>query len=57
MNEKVIYSKRLAFELRERGFKLLRTGINKNFPQYDTYIFQNSIELNKTIELLTNKNK
>ena len=57
MSEKIIYSKWLAFELRERGFQLLRTGVNKNFPQYNTYIFQDSIELNKAIEHLTNKNK
>lgn len=39
MREKIIYSKWLAYELRARGFELLRMGINKNFPQYNTYIF------------------
>lgn len=57
MKEKIIYSKWLAYELRARGFELLRVGINKNFPQYNTYIFQNSIELKEAIEALTNKNK
>lgn len=57
MTEKIIYSKWLAYELRGRGFELLRTGINKNFPQYNTYIFQDSIELKEAIEDLTNKNK
>jgi hypothetical protein len=37
--ERIIYSKKLALELRKQGFILLRTGINENFPQYDTYIF------------------
>jgi hypothetical protein len=39
MNEKIIYSKWLAYELRKRGFDIVRVGINKNFPQYNTYIF------------------
>jgi hypothetical protein len=38
-NERVIYSKRLALELRKQGFVLLRTDINNHFPQYDVYIF------------------
>lgn len=55
MGEKIIYSKWLAYELRVRGFKLLRTGINPNFPELKTYIFQDSplfqqafIELSKS---------
>ena len=47
--EKIIYSKRLALELRKRGFQLLRTGINENFPQYNTYIFENTKELSQAI--------
>lgn len=43
--EYTIYSKKMALNLRKRGFKLLRTGINENFPQYNTYIFENSAEL------------
>ena len=57
MKEKIIYSKWLAYELRERGFGIVRVGVNKNFPQYNTYIFQDSIELKEAIEALTNKNK
>lgn len=55
MNEYTIYSKWLALELRRRGFKLLRTGINNNFPQYNTYIFEDSEQLQKTITALTRK--
>lgn len=47
--EYVVYTKKLAFELRKQGFKLLRTGINENFPQFDTYIFENSEALQKAI--------
>ena len=57
MKEMIIYSKWLAYELRKRGFDIVRVGVNKNFPQYNTYIFQDSIELKKAIEYLTNKNK
>ena len=32
MEEKVIYAKWLALELRKQGFKLIRTDINENFP-------------------------
>lgn len=47
--EKIIYTKKLAYELRKQGFKLLRTGINENFPQYDTYIFEDTEELHKAV--------
>lgn len=47
--EKIIYSKRLALELRKRGFQLLRTGVNENYPQYNTYIFKHSAELSQAI--------
>ena len=53
MMEYTIYSKKMAFKLRELGFKLLRTGINKNFPQYNTYIFENSEELQKALTKLS----
>lgn len=48
--EFTIYSKRLAYELRLQGFKIIRTGINSNFPQYDTYIFEDSHELQMAIK-------
>lgn len=43
--EIVIYTRKLAYELRKKGFKLLRTDVNKNFPQYNTYIFEDTPEL------------
>lgn len=43
--EIVIYTRKLAYELRKKGFKILRTDINKNFPQYNTYIFEDTPEL------------
>lgn len=53
-----IYTKKLAYELRERGFKIERTGINRNHPQFDTYIFRNSEKLQDAIhDIVANKNK
>ena len=42
--EYIVYTKWLALALRKQGFKLLGTGINERFPQYDTYIFEESEE-------------
>lgn len=49
-NEFIVYSKRLALELRLKGFKILRTGVNPNHPQFDTYIFEDSHELQMAIK-------
>lgn len=57
MSEYTIYSKWLALELRKQHHKLLRTGVNENFPQYNTYIFANSEELQEAISKLTKKHK
>ena len=53
--EYIIYTRRLAAELREQGFKFLRLGVNKNFPQFNTYIFENSKELQLAIKAASNK--
>lgn len=45
MNEKVIYSKRVAYELRKRGFHILRTEVNLYKPQFDIWIFEETPEL------------
>ena len=37
------------------GFKIIDVGINEKYPQFDTYIFENTEELNKTIYELTKK--
>ena len=48
-NERIIYSKKLALVLRQQGFKLLRTGINENHPQFITYIFKDDEKLQAAI--------
>lgn len=54
-NEKIIYTRKLALFLRQEGFKLLRTGINENYPQYDTYIFEDDEKLQDAIYRYSNK--
>lgn len=53
MEEKVIYMPWIATKLRERGFKILRTGVNPHKPQFDTYIFENTPELLQALTELT----
>lgn len=42
---KKIYSKKVALELRKRGFKIVGTEPNSNFPQFDVYLFESTPEL------------
>lgn len=53
--EKIIYSKRLALELRKRGFEIVRTGVNENFPQFNTYIFKFTPELDEAINQINSQ--
>ncbi len=55
MDTYIIYSKRVALELRKLGFRLLGTGINENFPQFNTYIFENSSELQRALAQFTKR--
>ena len=50
-----IYSRRIALELRRKGFKISGTDVNENFPQFDTYIFEDSEELRNAIFEINNK--
>lgn len=56
-NEFTVYTKWLALALREQGFRLIRTGINQNFPQYITYIFEDNADLQIAIRQLTANKK
>lgn len=55
MKEKVIYSKWLAYELRKRGFPIVRTDINPNFPQFYCWVFEDSGEFNRAFVDLVSK--
>lgn len=52
-----IYTKEIAYKLREAGYKIVKTGINKNHPQYDTYIFENSPAFRSELQRITAKLK
>lgn len=51
-----IYSRRIALELRKKGFKILKTDINENFPQYDVYLFEDTNQLREELTKLSIKN-
>lgn len=55
--EYTIYSKWLAYELRKQGFRLIKTDINKNFPQYICWVFENNDDLQIAIRQLSAKRK
>lgn len=55
--EYVIYTNRIAKQLREKGFKIVRTGINERHPQFDTYIFEDSEEFQQALTEITRKSK
>lgn len=54
-NIQKIFSKRLALELRKRGFKIIGTEPNYNYPQFDVYIFKSSNELQQAIHDINEK--
>lgn len=45
MELKKVFSRKLALELRKRGFKIVGTEPNTYKPQFDVYLFQQSEEL------------
>lgn len=50
-----IYTKSLAYELRKLGFRFMGTDINKNFPQYLVYLFEDTPALHAALVQLTHK--
>ena len=55
--EYTIYSKWLAYALRKQGFRMIKTDINKNFPQFICWVFEDSEDLQIAIRYLTTANK
>ena len=60
MNEKTniyrVYTRRLAGQLRAKGFKLIGIDNDYKHPGYDNYLFEDSPELRKEIEEINRKN-
>lgn len=46
-NEKKIYTRRLAYQLRCAGFRILRVEPNPKKPQLDVYIFESTPQFEK----------
>lgn len=49
---KIIYSRRIAIALREQGFKILETQVNKSNPKFDCYIFEATPEFYEALDKL-----
>lgn len=48
-----IYTRKVALELRKRGFYICGTEPNERFPQYDVYLFKDSPAFRQTFYDLT----
>lgn len=44
-----VFSRRVALELRKKGFKILKTEINYKRPQFDVYCFEKTEALEKEL--------
>lgn len=52
-NEKKIFNRKLAVELRKKGCEIIRTEPNFYKPEFDVYIFKNSEQLKSALTELT----
>lgn len=52
-NEKKIFNRRLALELRKKGFDIIKTEPNFYKPEFDVYIFKDSDELQSALTEIT----
>ena len=46
----IIYNKKMALYLREKGFKIINTAPNRNKPFFDVYFFEDNENLQKEIQ-------
>lgn len=53
MKERVIYTRKMAYELRKMGFKIIRVIPDKKKPYFDNYIFEDSLELQQAMKQLS----
>ena len=50
MKKKLVFNRRIAAELRKRGFELIETMPNHNNPKLDVYVFEDTQQLNECWE-------
>lgn len=55
MKQYEIFKKSLAEQLEAQGYAIIRKRKNKKSPQYDVYVFENSIQFKKALENITGK--
>lgn len=47
----IIYNKKMALYLREKGFRIINTAPNRNKPFFDVYFFEDNESLQKEIQI------
>ena len=55
MAEKIIYTKKIAYDLRKLGCKIIRVEPNPNKPQFDCYVFEETDDFIKAFLEIANK--
>ena len=56
MRTKKIYTRKVAYELRKMGLKILKTEPNEFKPEFNVYIFEDTPELQAALgEYMKNK--
>ena len=46
----IVYNKKMALYLREKGFRIINTAPNRNKPFFDVYFFEDNENLQKEIQ-------
>lgn len=49
LKEKTIFTRRMALYLRQNGFSIIRTEPNRQKPEFDVYIFNDTPQLQQAI--------
>ena len=47
----IVYNKKMALYLREKGFRIINTAPNRNKPFFDVYFFEDNENLQKEIQI------
>lgn len=53
--EKIVFTRKMAYQLRKLGFKIIRTEPDVKRPEFDNYVFEDSVELQKAMAQISNR--
>ena len=53
--ETKVYTKKIAYELRKLGFKILRVEPNPHKPEFDIYIFESTEDFESAFRKITRR--